>query len=587
MLNPETILFAIRAGLQLYGAARKAYIDGTRGRPLVLPLPRAPGVTFTTAIAFFLGDGQDIAEANPRVAELIATDDLSDDEKAELVELMIALRPSEPPETETPGAVPGLIGSEEDLLALVTVRQWANGRYGPEPTALQQVAGTLVNLAVDYFTQTPGAVSESHPEGRALKAFLEALDDKDFATIEVTDIAPELMIAVVESVSAHPDLLAGGQKEQELVKHVTSSLASSAKTFLAEASSAERREASQWLQLVGRSLLETGAETVLANPQRFLGVGEGEAALISRVGTVVSDLVIGEDSLTFRPLLSADGLNKVTSAVLAAIADNPDLLKLEDAGVKSILLAVAADVAKLPNLLSKDVFPELVRLILEKSSANMDLIWGRRFRSPKRHLLVTASQALLKELSRKTTGATWAPALTGTQLLTTAEAVLDEVVDNPSWLVSRAGQSDSVLGEAIQAVMDTLRSVDGDRISADTGLAILRVALGAVGNHIGFLGELPATANGPARVAISAALDAVFATVFADGNEAEAQWTLARNSALTALVEVALDELADTAIGDAEIAVLRDVVSQTLASGTRFRVERFAEILRQRLEQAA
>jgi len=165
--------------------------------------------------------------------------------------------------------------------------------------------------------------------------------------------------------------------------------------------------------------------------------------------------------------------------------------------------------------------------------------------------------------------------------------VLDEVVDNPSWLVSRAGQSDSVLGEAIQAVMDTLRSVDGDRISADTGLAILRVALGAVGNHIGFLGELPATANGPARVAISAALDAVFATVFADGNEAEAQWTLARNSALTALVEVALDELADTAIGDAEIAVLRDVVSQTLASGTRFRVERFAEILRQRLEQAA
>ncbi len=44
MVPPQVIILAIQAALQLYGASRKAYVDGTRGRPLVLPLPRMEGV---------------------------------------------------------------------------------------------------------------------------------------------------------------------------------------------------------------------------------------------------------------------------------------------------------------------------------------------------------------------------------------------------------------------------------------------------------------------------------------------------------------------------------------------------------------
>jgi len=40
MISTEVILLAIQAGLRLEQEARQAYIDGTKRRELVLPLPK-------------------------------------------------------------------------------------------------------------------------------------------------------------------------------------------------------------------------------------------------------------------------------------------------------------------------------------------------------------------------------------------------------------------------------------------------------------------------------------------------------------------------------------------------------------------
>lgn len=50
----------------------------------------------------------------------------------------------------------------------MTVRQWSQGELGDRPSALQRVAGTLVNIAVDYFVHTPGAISDKRPSDRVL-----------------------------------------------------------------------------------------------------------------------------------------------------------------------------------------------------------------------------------------------------------------------------------------------------------------------------------------------------------------------------------------------------------------------------------
>ncbi|MGH7162721.1 MAG: hypothetical protein ACREID_04495, partial [Planctomycetota bacterium] len=442
----ETVFFMVRAALRLGSSLRRAYVDAARGRSLALPLPRAPGVRYDSARSWFLTDetGKRAARGHPRIGRLLALDPPNEDQKAELVDLYLVLYAERVPSAGEPR---GQL-SEEELFGLLEARQWAEGEFGGPPTALQQVAGTLVETAVDYFSGTPGAVSTRRPEGRALLAFLRAIDDVSFTDTPVRELAGDLLVAVLDGVAAHPDLAAGAEP---FVARVARVLADSARAKLSpDAPTATRGEASAWLALVARALLKGGAEVVLENPARFLHVREGaEEDLVRHVGGALAELVIGEDAPRLRPLLSGAGLEKIARAALASVAKDPELLRTDHRGLQSILSALAGDLAELPGLFSRDLFPELARLVLEKSGEHLDLVWGKRHQSAGRHLLVTASRTLLRALSREPApGATWRPRLSKERLLEVAEAVLDEVLDNPRWLVDEAGEASDTLGAA-------------------------------------------------------------------------------------------------------------------------------------------
>src|SRR6185295_16171503 len=101
--------------------------------------------------------------------------------------------------------------------------------------------GEVANIAIDYFAHTPGAVSDKRPEGRALKAALEALDDTDFGNIDLRDAAGQIVLSVIGAVSANPDVAGGGEKQQVLVKSVASALAASAAKHLGPGTPTEAR----------------------------------------------------------------------------------------------------------------------------------------------------------------------------------------------------------------------------------------------------------------------------------------------------------------------------------------------------------
>jgi len=580
MPTAETILFAVQAGVRLYGAIRKAYVDGTRARTLILPLPRSPGIEWDSAVSFFDDQAADLAERYPRAVELARRSSLAAEERVEILNIYLGYLAVHEPALFGNGEAVGQF-TDDEFSALVTIRNWENGEPGV-PTALQRISGTVVNVAVDYFLEIPGRISESRPEGRALRTFLKAVDEVDFATVETREVVPSLLVAVLDSVAANPDLFGGGRNEQEFVGNITAALSESAKKHLENAPTTEREDAAAWLSLVARAVVKGGAETVLANPQRFLGVKEGEVPLVKRVGGAISELVIGEDKLTFRPLFSGQGLTKVTKALLESIAQNPELLRIGDDGIRKILAAVAKDVAKLKEPWSKDIFPEVMRLILEKSAQNMDLLWGREFKRPERHLLVTATRTFLAEISRKPpAGSGWRMQLSKSQVVGSLEAVLTEVADNPEWLAKRAGKSEPVLAEAVKAMAAALRRVDGKKLSADAGVAVLRAGIGAVATRISFLDEAGPAGAAAATTAIEAVLDGVFATIFAQGEGAEVHWKLAKNSAIVALVEATLTEVAEHETIDAALVEkVRASVGEELADPRPFDAERFAKKLR-------
>lgn len=580
----EMVMFAIQAALQLYGAGRRAYVDGTRGRALTLPLPRMPGIGFDSAQTWFTLEvlGMAAVKRMPRLKRLL--DGATPADQSELIDVYLAIRaevdPAWPEGTDVRGQF-----SVEQISTLLEVRQWVRGETDKPPTALQQVAGTLINLAVDYFANTPGAVSKDRPAGRALLAFLNAIDDVDFANTAVTDIAGDLMIAVLDSVAETPELAGGGKREQALIASITKTMAASAKDHLANAPTTERWEAATWLRLSTRALVKGGADAVLGNPVLFLDVKQGaEANVVSQVGKTVADLLIGEDRVTFRRLLSGEGLSAVVRSSLDAVAKNPELLKIGNEGLKNVLVAIAGDVAKTEGVLGPDLFPELARLVLEHSADNIDLLWGKEFTTADRHLLVTASRALLTSLAAPPpAGAKWMPRFTREQILQVAGIVFDEVVDNPDWLVKRAGAASPPLGMTVEAMLASMRGLDGNRISADAGVAMLQAGLKAVALQLPLLNELPAGSADAGKIALTAALDAVFSEIFRDGLGGTAQWRVTRNSMVQGVVEVGLAELAKTGAGPEQIAALRDAVKALAGGGTPPDLTAFAEDLQHRL----
>ena len=54
MIAANTIMFAIQAGVWLYGAGRRAYIADTRQCGLILPLIRRPELTILDAVSWYV-----------------------------------------------------------------------------------------------------------------------------------------------------------------------------------------------------------------------------------------------------------------------------------------------------------------------------------------------------------------------------------------------------------------------------------------------------------------------------------------------------------------------------------------------------
>jgi hypothetical protein len=590
MSYAQTALFAIQAGLRLYGATRKAYADSVRGCALILPLPRAPGVLVDTAENWFLtsNSGIDIVQQTPRIRWLMEQTSRSEAQNAELVDLYRFYRSPVNPSHEDAEDVRGELSNDE-MFALLEVRQWSDDEANSMANPLQTITGTLVNIAIDYFVQTPGVVSEDRSEGRALKAFFEALDDTEFAKVPPKEIATGLMVAVLDTVSSHPDFLSGGENEKKLIMNVSKSLAESAKGFLEDATDKERRDAGVWVQLIGHAVFKGAAETVLADPGRYFKVRpDAESEIVVEIGNTFTNLLLGERQLEFRELFSAQGLNKVAKSALAAVAKNPEILKIDNKGVENIIVSLSENLSRLKNKISADIFPEVVRLVLDKSADNLDLLWGKSFKSPRRHLLVMATDTLLKSISKTPpAGSTWKPQFTPDQLIEVANSVLDEVVNNPAWILNEAGNASGCLQAAVEAILEALHKVPGNRISAETGVAILRSGIGAVALRLSLLDELADTAEQPAKVAVSAALEAIFGEVFADGVSADDNWDLARNSTLQTIAEIALDKLAKFGATKQEIEKLRQAVQELVIQDTPFNPEGFANRLDDLLAEAA
>jgi len=564
------VLFAIRSSIKLGQQVRQAYVDSTKSRDLILPLPNFfSEINIVSAANYFDVKGQAYLTDRPKLAALLkkrktAGQTLTPEEESAVCTYHIEFENLDRARRGGLGAgADGSTLNAGDLTALITIRQWQRGE-NPNPSPLQRIAGALVEIGIDYFTSVPGALDKDSSHGKAIAGFLDALHEIKFSEEKLGSLPGRLFVAALETISANTELLSADAKVQELVKVTTKSLSLDAAKRLDQLGGTDLVKAERvrdWAELVFRSVLASAGGLVLSNPKRFLGIEEeGQAALVSTVGESVLGLVLDDSGVKLDRLFSREGIEKITLAALTIVGEHPEILvRSKNKGLQKLLSAIATELSQFDTLLTPDVLPELARLILEKTGDNLALLWPDLENNPQKHLLLTAASTTLKILSRPpASNEKWKPQFSSADLLSVTSTVLSELTANPTWLLDSAGQSNENLKLALDAALGVLRSRADTRLSPATAAEVIRAVVKKVGLRKEFLDKLP---NGTQPL-VTAALDTIFKTAFDGQLKAGAAWQVVRKESVITLVELSFGQLAKTGLSAAEVDIFATFIKQ-------------------------
>jgi len=586
--SAAVVMFAIRSGVRLGQQIRKSYIDATKRRDLVLPLPKffADVDSLDEAQWFHSGDGQKYQHQTKRLQEIITKfgnqQSLTEPEKKEVHEfyqdyrtLFLAERGLLPPVKEN--------GVERDfpaieVIAWVTVRQWAKGT-DPNPSTLQRMAGTFIEIGVDYFATMPGALHKDSGWGKAMAGFLEAMEKVDFAEGRLSDLPERLLVAGLETLAAQPELLTGDVKVQEIIKVTAQSLSEDVATRLAQIDAADlpaQNRVKDWAELTFRSVLSSAGRLVVAHPERYLGVSdEGRGALVTNVGNAVLGLVLDQPDKRLDHMFSRASLETVIKAALTTLGEHPEILaQTDNEGLRTLLSHTAKELSEFDTLHNPDVFPEMLRVILEKTAQNLDLIWPDLKKNPETNLALTAAKATLAALSQPIPGVKWKLRFTKEHLVQVTGTVIDELAANPQWLLDNAGGQSESLEAALRAVLKVLSQRGDERISPPTGVRIMEEVVRAIVLRQEFVQRLPDTEE----ALVVSVLDTLISAIFNKNLDPKAAWQLIRSQAIEGLTEVTLRLLSRTKLTPTILATLKTVLKEqatALAEGELFTLEAF------------
>ncbi len=595
------VMFAIRSAIKLGQQTRLAYVDATKRQELVLPLPNFfSAVDDTSAAQYFADSGQSWVAATPRLKDLLdkrlTTSGLTADEKDELLALYAEFRNlDEAKRGKLKPAADGTHLTADELTALVTVRQWRRGT-DPNPSVAQRLAGAFIEIGVDYFVNVPGALNKDSRQGRAVLGFLEAMEEINFSEAQLRDLPERLFVATLETIAEHGELLSGDPKVQQLVKVVSASLSADVAAHIEKIRQSGggagnlvlENRALDWADLVFRSVLSSAGREVLTDPKGLLGIeGPGASAAVGHVGTAVLDLILEHPTRDLDKVFSRRGLETVLQASLTVVAEHPELLvRSKNEGLKKLLAGVADELGGYDTLLTPDLLPALTRLILEKTGENIELLWPDLADGPGKNIPLTAVKTTLEILTQKPeSGAKWKPEFGRAELVAVSDAVLDEIVENPQWVLAESGKVDENLRIALEATLKVLRAQGDARLSRSTAVAVLHASIRAVTLRKEFLDKIPSTG----QPLVAATLDAVLSQIFQDDRGASSAWQLARDAAVKVVVQTVLGQVAKSGIDKKVVDKVRAFMKKQIArlkKGEGFDLSAFETQLQKALAKA-
>ena len=513
ILTAEAIIFAINSAIRLSRTIRKAYARSIKGKLLVLPLPEFdPSLDLITVVEYFRRNNHHLK----RLKELKTLHDRAfhepnfrGDKRAfqRYQEYYFALNSRKgPPEI-----------TEEDITHLLAVRQWEHGIEAPA-SVLQLVAGTLVELGIDYFLQVPGAVNPNSSKGKVLRVFLEAFDRIDLSENRQVKkdlsqrLIPSLFAAAAESiVELSPDITRD-DKLQLFINATAKGIASDLYKKLEQIPDPyDQEKVIHWGQVVTRSLIKNAGTIALSNPAQLFDTNTPTSKIIAETGGIILEAILNDssDGVYLKKAISQDTLDRIVKASLEVVSAHPNVID-GDQGIKTIITGVA-NAMKDRSLFDQGYFPEFIRLILEQSAGHLPVLWDK---DDGEHLLILALQQILEVITVRHADAPWRPKITKEDMLDIVHYLLDEVVQNPDWLLDSASK-DPILTETLDISLRSLGHIDKkSRLKPDVLKWLLQLNIQTVATNRRVLEKLNWDANEEEISILEKALDLTFNYVF-------------------------------------------------------------------------
>ena len=596
------ILFAIQSAIKVGAAFQKSYIDATTAAPIMLPLPNFPTtIDSQTALTFFSpgvppntlpGGGNSFVSKNPVLAALVSkafasgAGSLTDDEAASFQafyteDFIIQQASVNNNLAYHNGQNPASLTSD-DIASSLTIRQWPRN---PNPSMLQALAGTFIDIGVQYLATMPGAVSPDTNEGKALRGFLQTASNIDFATEGADQIVQQLFLATVQTIKNNPAVIAGGSNSQALVSNVLSAVYDKAQQQIAAAGGdfSQQDNIRSFAQMLMSTALSSTAKTVFDNPGKYLGVGQpGQAALISAVAGSLMDSLTNGPQINLRDLLTPQTLQGIVQSALKVVGQHPEILGTDNKGLTTLVTSIATTLSDPSVKLDQDAVPQLIQSILASTAENFSLLVPDST-NPAQNLLTSAAKEILTIISAPPpAGAKWTLKFTSQDSLQLANFVFSQVVGNPDWLVDLAGGSQSRMGTVVQAVLSALQTNGTVNLTKAAGLSILQDVTTACASRLDFFKADP---NG--KLLLNDALDATIGVLFNPANDPAAKWLLLANDTLPQVVNTIFQLLTKHGVTQANIAAVTTFLQGTLtqiANGAAWSLDTFASQLEATLE---
>ena len=519
LLTADAILFSINAAIRLSGRFRKAYAKSIRAKKLTLPLPDySTEVSEVTAFFFFNNEGAhylDRIEAlNTLHLKLKNQIALTDSEIQEYTQYFISLAKVERGQASEI--------STDELVTFFTIQQFKSGTVKPN-SVLKLVAGSIVELGIDYFNQVPGALNLKSAKGRAIKSFLEAFDTIPFAETEnlkrelSLNLVPRLFAATAEAVTELSPVIVNDEGLQQLIKATGKGVATDIFKLIDQGrlnTFKEQEEVIHWGQSILTSMVKSAGNYTFSHSSELFGTNHAISELVDATGSTLLDAILEDNGqgINLKTVFTQDALDQVVQSAFYAISEFPDWISRKK-GVQAIVSGVSEVFAE-TGIRRPGLAPECIRLLLEQTALNIDLFQTEDGEQFGEHLLITGLRSFLQEISKPPVDGQWRPHFSNTQVLDLIHTLTDEIVFNPTWVTKSLDQQ-SLLNKIIQTTFSAFAHVPKtSRFSAQTFQEVLQLNLKAVAQSPQFLNKVNWGSNTEEAIVLDKALDLTFAFTF-------------------------------------------------------------------------